>query len=299
MDRARQALMRLHRNHGLVAMLFVDLDHFKAINDNLGHALGDHLLISVASRLAKMMRDSDTVARLGGDEFVILAEDLQTDAEALALAERILYALQEPFAVGSAEVSMLASVGVSVSHDPDADPEALLREADVAMYRAKRAGGYRLELFDESLRREMTAHLDIEHRLRDALPRKELALVYQPLFPLSGASANHCEALLRWRPGNGEPVPPSVFLPRAHESDLIVRIGDWVLDAACAQAAAWRHAGDQVTVSVNISSRGLTELDLAERVGLALTRHDLPPEALWIEVTETAIPSARGRRSRT
>jgi diguanylate cyclase (GGDEF)-like protein/PAS domain S-box-containing protein len=289
MDRACQALTRLHRSHGLVAMLFVDLDHFKAINDNLGHALGDHLLTSVASRLAKMMRDSDTVARLGGDEFVILAEDLQTDAEALTVAERVLHALEEPFVVGSAEVSMLASVGVSVSHDPDADPEALLREADVAMYRAKRSGGYRLELFDESLRREVTAHLDIEARLRHALPRNELSLAYQPLFPLSGGKAVGCEALLRWHPQDGEPVEPSTFLPRAQESDLIVQIGDWVLDTACAQAAAWRSAGEPVAVSVNVSSRGLTELDLAERVERALARHDLPAEALWIEVTESSI----------
>ncbi len=166
MDRARQALTRLHRSHGLVAILFIDLDRFKTINDNLGHALGDHLLISLATRLAKMMRDSDTVARLGGDEFVVLAEDLRTDAEALTVAERVLHALEEPFVVGSTEVSMLASIGVSVSHDPEADPEALLREADVAMYRAKRSGGYRLELFDENLRREVTVHLDIERRLR-------------------------------------------------------------------------------------------------------------------------------------
>jgi diguanylate cyclase (GGDEF)-like protein/PAS domain S-box-containing protein len=291
MDRARQALSRLHRNHGLVAMLFVDLDHFKAINDNLGHALGDHLLISVASRLAKTMRDSDTVARLGGDEFVVLAEDLQSDAEALAVAERALHALEEPFAAGSAEVSMLASVGVSVSHDPDSDPEALLREADVAMYRAKRSSGYRLELFDESLRREMRTHLDIEHRLRDALPRNELSLAYQPLFPLSGAGASHCEALLRWTPRDGDPIEPSVFLPRAQESELIVRIGDWVLDSACAQAAAWRSAGQRIAVSINVSSRGLIELELAERVERALTRHELPAEALWIEVTERSILS--------
>jgi diguanylate cyclase (GGDEF)-like protein/PAS domain S-box-containing protein len=299
MDRARQALTRLHRSHGLVAMLFVDLDHFKAINDNLGHALGDHLLTSVASRLAEMMRDSDTVARLGGDEFVILAEDLGTDAEALTVAERVLHALEEPFVVGSAEVSMLASVGVSVSHDPGADPEALLREADVAMYRAKRSGGYRLELFDESLRREMTAHLDIEHRLRDALPRKELSLAYQPLFPLSGGKAFGCEALLRWHPRDGEPVEPSTFLPRAQESDLIVEIGDWVLDTACAQAAAWRSAGERVAVFVNVSSRGLTELDLAERVGRALARHKLPAEALWIEVTESSILSDPERAKAT
>jgi diguanylate cyclase (GGDEF)-like protein/PAS domain S-box-containing protein len=176
MDRAHQALTRLHRSHGLVAMLFVDLDRFKAINDNLGHALGDHLLTSVAARLAAMMRDSDTVARLGGDEFVVLAEDLQSDAEALTVAERVLHALEEPFVVGSAEVSMLASVGVSVSHDPETDAETLLREADVAMYRAKRAGGYGLELFDESLRSEMTARLDVEARLRQALPRDALCI---------------------------------------------------------------------------------------------------------------------------
>jgi diguanylate cyclase (GGDEF)-like protein/PAS domain S-box-containing protein len=289
MDRARQALTRLHRSHGLVAMLFVDLDRFKTINDNLGHALGDHLLISLASRLATMMRDSDTVARLGGDEFVVLAEDLQTDAEALTVAERVLRALEEPFVVGSTEVSMLASIGVSVSHDPDADPEALLREADVAMYRAKRSGGYSLELFDENLRREVTAHLDIERRLRDALPREELSLAFQPMFPLSGGRAVGCEALVRWRPAEGEAVDPATFLPRAQESELIVQIGGWVLDNACAQAAAWRARGEDVAVSMNVSARGLTEVDLAERLERALARHDLPGEALWIEVTEESV----------
>ena len=289
MDRARQALTRLHRSHGLVAMLFVDLDRFKALNDSLGHALGDHLLTSLATRLAKMMRDSDTVARLGGDEFVILAEDLQTDAEALMVAERVLHALEEPFVVGSTEVSMLASVGVSVSHNPDADPEVLLREADVAMYRAKRSGGYRLELFDESLRREVTAHLDIEQRLRHALPRNELSLDYQPIFPLSGGAAVACEALLRWQPPDGEPVDPATFLPRAQESELIVQIDDWVIDTACAQAAAWRARGEQVAVSVNMPPRAFTELDLAERLERTLARHHLPGEALWIEVTEMSI----------
>jgi diguanylate cyclase (GGDEF)-like protein/PAS domain S-box-containing protein len=153
MDRAHQALTRLHRSKGPIAMLFIDLDGLKAINDSLGHAVGDHLLVSVAERLAQTLRDSDTVARLGGDEFVILAEDLDSDTEALAVAERVVRALEEPFEVGSIEVAMFASVGVSVSRNPEADPEDLLREADVAMYRAKRAGGHRLELFDEELRR--------------------------------------------------------------------------------------------------------------------------------------------------
>jgi diguanylate cyclase (GGDEF)-like protein/PAS domain S-box-containing protein len=289
MDRARQALARLHRSHGLVALLFVDLDRFKAINDNLGHALGDHLLISVADRLATTMRDSDTVARLGGDEFVILAEDLESDAEAVNVAERVLHALEEPFVVGSAEVSMLASVGVSVSHDPTTDAEDLLREADVAMYRAKRAGGYGLELFDESLRREVTAHLDIENRLRHALPRSELALDYQPIVSLATGRPLACEALLRWHPHDAASVDPVDFLPRAEESDLIVRIGEWVLDAACAQAALWRDEGRQVAVAVNVSPRGLTELDLAERAAAALSHHGLPADALWLEVSEEAI----------
>ena len=289
MDRAHQALTRLHRSRGLVAMLFVDLDRFKAVNDRLGHALGDHLLISVSQRLAEMMRDSDTIARMGGDEFVILAEDLQADGEALAVAERVLHALEAPFVVGSTEVSMLASVGVSVSHDPEADPEALLREADVAMYRAKRSGGYRLELFDERLRREAEAHLDIERRLREALPRDELVLAYQPIFALNGGPAIACEALLRWEPGEGDPVEPADFLERAQESGLIMPIGEWVLDAACRQAAAWRAAGEQVAVSINVSARGLTEVDLAERLRAALAYHGLPAQALWIEVTEGSV----------
>ncbi|HEU0250160.1 MAG TPA: diguanylate cyclase, partial [Solirubrobacteraceae bacterium] len=240
MDRARQALTRLHRGHGLVAMLFVDLDRFKAVNDSLGHALGDHLLVSVSQRLAEMMRDSDTIARMGGDEFVILAEDLHDDGEALSVAERVLHALEAPFIVGSTEVSMLASVGVSISHDPETDPETLLREADVAMYRAKRSGGYRLELFDERLRREAEAHLEIERRLRQALPRDELELAYQPIFALADGRAVACEALLRWEPGEGDRVKPVDFLERAQESGLIVPIGKWVVNAACRQVAAWR-----------------------------------------------------------
>ncbi len=150
MDRARQALGRLRRSHGLVALLFIDLDRFKAINDNFGHAAGDHLLMAAADRIAQALRDSDTAARLGGDEFVILAEDLESEGEALALAKRVLRVLEVPFLTGAIEVSILASIGISVSHASDADPEDLLREADIAMYRAKSAGGRRLELFDMS-----------------------------------------------------------------------------------------------------------------------------------------------------
>ncbi len=294
MDRAHQAIARLHRSDSLVALLFIDLDRFKAVNDSLGHAVGDHLLISVSERLAEMMRDSDTVARLGGDEFVILAEDLEGDHEALALAERVLHALEEPFPVGSAEVSMLASVGVSVSRSPDADPEDMLREADVAMYRAKRAGGHGLELFDESLRQEVSARMEVEDRLRHALPRHELLLAYQPLLPLSGGRAVGCEALVRWHPhDNGKAqvgeLLPAAFLARAEESELIVQIGDWVLHAACAQAAVWQREGIAIPISVNVSARELTELDLAERVREELAYSRLPGRALCLEVSEEAV----------
>src|SRR6202035_1406055 len=152
MDRTRQALTRLNRSDGVVALLFVDLDRFKAVNDNLGHDAGARLLIAISERLAELMRDSDTVARLGGDEFVILAQDIDGEHEALALAERVLDALERPVPLGSADVAMLGSVGISVSRDPDADPDDMLREADVAMYRAKASGGRRLKPFDESLR---------------------------------------------------------------------------------------------------------------------------------------------------
>jgi diguanylate cyclase (GGDEF)-like protein/PAS domain S-box-containing protein len=289
MDRAHQAIARLRRSHGLVAILFIDLDRFKQVNDKLGHAVGDHLLTSVSERLAGMLRDSDTVARLGGDEFVILAEDLEGDAEALAVAERVLHTLEEPFVIGSAEVSLFASVGVSVSHDFTADPEDLLREADVAMYRAKGSGGHRLELFDENLRREVSAHIELDKRLRQALPRNELVVVYQPLLPITGSAAVGCEALVRWHPDDDEPIQPAAFLSLAEESDLITQISEWVLQTACAQASVWHQAGNDLMVGVNISYRTLTETNLTQRVQDALTRNDLPARLLCLEVTEAAI----------
>jgi diguanylate cyclase (GGDEF)-like protein/PAS domain S-box-containing protein len=294
MDRTRQALARLTRSGGVVALLFIDLDRFKAVNDNFGHDVGDRLLIAVSERLAEMMRDSDTVARLGGDEFVVLGEEIETDAEALALAERVVQTLEEPFHIGSVEVSMPASVGVSITHDPDADPENMLREADVAMYRAKGAGGRRPEMFDDSLREEMTAHLEIEERLLKALPHDELVLTYQPIMPLAGGRPIACEALVRWHPDDEEEskideLLPATFLPRAEDSELIVQIGDWVLHTACAQAAAWRRQGISMPISVNISARELSELDLAERVSKELTRFQLPGRALCLEVTEEAV----------
>jgi diguanylate cyclase (GGDEF)-like protein/PAS domain S-box-containing protein len=295
MDRARQAVARLHRSTGVLAMLFIDLDKFKAVNDNLGHDAGDRLLVLVSERLAELMRDSDTIARLGGDEFVILAEEMESEGEAMALAERVLDALERPFPLGTAEVAMLASVGVSVSRDSNCDPEAMLREADLAMYKAKGAGGRRLEMFDDTLRRELSTNVEIESLLRHALPRHELLLAYQPILPLSGGQPIGLEALVRWHPkgdgvgpGGAELLPAS-FLGPAQDSELIVQIGKWVLHAACAQAEIWRRAGVHIPVSVNISARELTELDLAERVREELAYCRLPGRALCLEVSEDAV----------
>ena len=294
MDRARQAVARLHRSEGVLAMLFIDLDKFKAVNDNLGHDVGDKLLVSVSERLAELMRDSDTIARLGGDEFVILAEEIDGEGEAMALAGRVLDALEQPFSLDSAQVAMLASVGVAVSSDPNCDPEAMLREADLAMYKAKGAGGRRLEMFDASLREELSTNVEIEGMLREALPRQELTLVYQPLLPLAGGPASGVEALVRWHPRgddatlSGEMLP-GTFLGPTQDSELIAQIGKWVLHAACAQAETWRRAGIQIPISVNISARELTELDLAERVHEELAYRRLPGRALCLEVSEEAV----------
>ncbi len=294
MDRAHQAVARLDRSDGVLAMLFIDLDKFKAVNDNLGHDAGDKLLVSVSERLAELMRDSDTIARLGGDEFVILAEEIESEGEAMALAGRVLDALEQPFALGSSEVAMLASVGVAVSRNADCDPEAMLREADLAMYKAKGAGGRRLELFDAGLREELSTNIEIESLLRHALPRQELMLAYQPIVPLSGGHAVGIEALVRWNPTGdgvraGSEMLPGSFLGPAQDSELIVQIGKWVLHAACAQAEAWRRAGIQIPISVNISARELTELDLAERVREELAYCRLPGRALCLEVSEEAV----------
>jgi len=262
MDRAHQALSRLHRSNGVVAMLFIDLDKFKAVNDTLGHDVGDRLLIAVSERLAELMRDTDTIARMGGDEFVILADRIESEAEALALAERVLDALARPIQIGSAELTMQASVGVSASRSADTDPESMLREADLAMYRAKGAGGRRLELFDEELRREVSTQVELGGRLRDALPRHELLLAYQPILPLAGGQAVGCEALVRWRPKDGERSPgggdllPGTFLPPAEASELIVQIGNWVLHAACRQNVAWQKQGlPHLKIAVNLTAR--------------------------------------------
>ena len=248
MDRTRQALARLHRSPGVVALLFIDLDRFKAVNDNLGHEVGDKLLIAVSKRLEELMRDSDTVARLGGDEFVILAEEIVSDGEALALAERVLHAMENAFQLGTAESRCWRASAYPFHTIPKATPRACCARptSRCTEPRERAAVAWNCSM------RSFAAKSAPTSRSRAACVTRcrgdELLLAYQPIMPLAGGHAVGCEALVRWQPRAADQsktgqLLPSTFLPRAAESELIVEIGDWVLHTACAQAAIWHREG--------------------------------------------------------
>jgi diguanylate cyclase (GGDEF)-like protein/PAS domain S-box-containing protein len=294
-ERLAHALLRLERNHGLVAVLFVDLDRFKVINDGQGHETGDLLLRAVALRLRATLRAADTVARLGGDEFVILIEDTSGARNVAEVGERIVAACERPFPVADTEVPAGASVGISITARADVPPEMLLREADIAMYRAKAAGGRRCELFDRAMRDDVERRLRVETELRHALGAGELELYYQPIVALPETSVVRCEALVRWRHPERGVLLPAEFVPLAEETGFIVAIGAWVLRRACEQAAAWRRAGRSLGITVNVSTRELALSDFPERVRRVLRETDLPPAVLCLEITETAIMRSTDR----
>jgi len=280
LDRLTHALERRGGN-GRVGVIFCDLDRFKTVNDSLGHAAGDDLLVAVAARLGDCLRTGDTAARLGGDEFALLLEDVRGEREATAVADRVIEALRAPFELHGREVHVTASLGVVCG---DGGGEELLRNADVAMYRAKAAGKGRWALFEPSMRAEVLERIELEADLQKALPRGELEVHYQPLVALADGSLEAFEALVRWRHPRRGLVMPLAFIPLAEETGLIVELGAWVLDRACHQAAAWKCA-----VSVNLSARQLEQPDLVELVAGALRRSGLRPDLLWLEITETVL----------
>ena len=276
---------------GHVAVCYVDLDNFKVINDSLGHAAGDELLMMAADRLARVLRPGDVVARLGGDEFTVLLRDVADEGDALAVAERLVDALRPPFVLDGDKRFLTASVGLTVAGDPDTEPDDMLRDADIAMYRAKEEGKSRCALYDDSLRERSIERLELEGGLRSALERGELKLAYQPEVSLATGGIVAVEALLRWHhPAHGV-ISPARFVPIAEQSGLIVPIGAWVLGEACRTAAGWRRelGADDLTIAVNLSPRQLSASDLVDTVGDALASADLPPSALCLEVTETAL----------
>jgi diguanylate cyclase (GGDEF)-like protein len=283
LDRLAHALSRRGSGGGgEVSVLFCDLDRFKTINDSLGHEAGDELLVAVARRILACLRGSDTAARLGGDEFVVLLEDVQSTAEAVAVADRITEAFRTPFAIVGREVYVSASIGIVRG---STDAEELLRNADVAMYRAKAEGSGRSAVFEPSMRAEVLDRLELEADLRRAQERGELEVHYQPIVALVDGELAGFEALARWRHPERGLVPPPAFIPVAEESDLIHELGRFVLETACRDAARW----DIGSITVNLSGRQLERADLVQQVADVLVATGLPAGRLVLEITETVL----------
>ena len=293
-DRVDQAIQRGDRRHERLAVLFVDLDRFKRVNDTLGHGAGDAVLVETAARLVGVVRAGDTVARVGGDEFIVLCEDVADDAEAVALADRVVAAVAEPFAVADVEVVVTASVGVVVTAD-DVAAEALVRDADLAMYRAKQRGRARVETFDAAMRDEVRSRMGIEQALRQAVAEQRLHVVYQPQVDLVDGTLVGLESLVRWEGPGALPMEPSALVGVADEIGLLDEISWFVLHEACATAARLR-AAPPVAVSVNLGARQLGHPGLVGQVTAALEQAGLPAGALVLEVTETdVVDDAAGR----
>jgi diguanylate cyclase (GGDEF)-like protein/PAS domain S-box-containing protein len=292
LDRITQALARRERSGSSLAVLFLDLDNFKFINDSYGHHAGDEVLVTVSRLLQATIRPGDTIARLGGDEFAVVCEDVQDVDAARALAERLGTVLRTAVDVRGHVVHIATSVGIAFAGpDDDVTADDLLRDADVALYRAKDRGRARTEVFDDELRGRALRRVELEEALREAMTANQLAVHYQPQVDVTTGRVTGFEALLRWHhPRLGE-VSPSEFVPIAESTGLIRPIGRWVLDRAAAQLAAWRadHPGTTVTVAVNLSALQLAGDDLVDTVQEAISRHRLDPASLCLEITESVV----------
>jgi diguanylate cyclase (GGDEF)-like protein/PAS domain S-box-containing protein len=288
-DRLTQALAQAHRHgHGL-AVLFMDLDQFKLVNDTLGHGAGDRLLQVVAERLARAVRAEDTVARVGGDEFTLLLPRIAQADDAARVAQHVLAAVAEPAEIDDQRIFLTTSIGISVFPADGIDAEALLTSADIAMYRAKDMGRNGYQLCTPAMSAKALERLTLEQELREALERDELALFYQPQLDLASGRTRGFEALLRWRHALGGIILPERFIAVAEEARLIVPIGEWVLETACRQLRDWQARGLPARqVAVNLSPRQFQQQDLVPRVAAILERTGLPPGCLTLEITESA-----------
>ena len=292
LDRLAQSILRAQRGGragtaSCAAVLFLDLDRFKLVNDSLGHHVGDRLLIAVARRLESALRPGDTVARLGGDEFTILLDDVCDAREATVIAERVQQTLQDPFHLDGRELVVAASIGIALA-DPDASPPDVMRDADVAMYRAKAEGKGRHAVFDARMHELVMRRLDLETDLRHAIEADEIEVHYQPIVQTATGRIVGFEALARWQGPDGRAVEPADFVPIAEETGLIVALGRRVLERACAQVAEWRGlpGGEGLTLGVNVSHRQLSEPSFPVELSAALESTGLDPRALRLEVRE-------------
>jgi diguanylate cyclase (GGDEF)-like protein len=289
LDRADQMLVRARRHKTPVAALFIDLDNFKSINDTLGHGVGDELLKSVTRRLNGVVRESDAVGRLGGDEFVVLAEDLSLAAGPELIAERLLEALKQPFQLAGGEITLTVTASIGIALGERASADELLRDSDIAMYRAKWEGKNRYVVFESGMQEIAQSRMALEMDLRDAMESQEFFLVYQPTFDLCEMTPTGVEALIRWNSPKRGVVGPDEFIPLLEETGLIVQVGRWVLHEACRQGAEWRAAGHQIGMAVNVSARQLDTDELVSDVEEALEQSGLAPGALTLEITETTL----------
>ena len=288
-DRLGQMVAQAQRTGKIVALLFLDLDRFKSINDSLGHIVGDELLKAVAERLIGCVRDSDTVARWGGDEFTLILTNIGHPLDVAKIAQKILDALSKPFILGP-ELFITASIGITLYPSDGQDVDNLFRNADAAMYQAKEQGKNNYKFYTAEMNQAAIERLSMENRLRHALERKELSLHYQPQVDLTTGRIIGVEALARWQTEDQGWIPPSRFIPMAEETGLINQIGEWVLRAACEQNRAWQEAGlPTIRVVVNISGRQFKETQLMRTIQQVLMETDLSPQHLGIELTESVI----------
>jgi diguanylate cyclase (GGDEF)-like protein/PAS domain S-box-containing protein len=287
-DRLRISLTRARRSGKAVAVMFIDVDHFKTINDTLGHTAGDELLLEMSRRLRDCVRDDDTVARLGGDEFTIVLSELRHPEDAVSVAQKILETVQVPLTIAGMPIEVSASIGIALYPDDGTDPEALLRNADSAMYRAKEAGRNTYQLCTDEMKRRAMERLSMETRLRKALHESQLVLQYQPQISLVSGRMIGAEALVRWNDPERGLLQPSSFIPVAEESRLIIPLGEWVLRTACRQTKEWQREGAAgMRIAVNLSARQFQQQDLVQMVRSALDEVQLDPSALELEITET------------
>lgn len=296
-DQIRSAIHGIAHTGGQVALLYLDLDYFKKVNDTLGHDAGDELLVQVASRLKAQVRHGDTLARLGGDEFAILLDDLADDAPAAAIAQRIVNQIKQPFEVRGQTIHLGVSIGIACAPQDGQSFEDLLKHADIAMYRAKIDGDcYRF--YDPTLSAFSRERLQLEDELRRAIARDELTLHYQPIFDLRTSRRVGAEALVRWKHPTRGLLMPGAFVPLAEECGLISQLDRWVLLAALRQLAGWAAAGLTVNISINLSARTLHDRDLVQYAGECLLETGAPPERAVLEVTESAVMHDRETASR-
>jgi diguanylate cyclase (GGDEF)-like protein/PAS domain S-box-containing protein len=283
----RQALLRAERSGNLVAVLFIDLDHFKTINDTFGHACGDALLVQASQRIKSALRASDILARMGGDEFAVMLPDMGDVDEAVSVAIKILACLEDPFELPNQQVYSGASIGVAYCPDDGHDSDSLLRYADMAMYQAKQDGRGTYACYSSELDRQTHDDMQLHARLKVALHDQLLQLHFQPQVELHSGRLVGAEALLRWHDPVLGQVGPDRFIPIAEATGLILPLSDWVLESACRQIAAWQQAGTPMRLAINISAQQLHQGQLAEKVGAALTRTGAQARWLELEITET------------